>query len=155
MVDVFVLLMLAGAGDELQGIKRGIMEMADILLINKADGDNLIPAKKAQAQYKTALHLFPPNTNGWTPQVGTCSALEKQHIDQAWESICHYQKWTQERGFFQSQRQEQNRYWFHQMIQSRLEDGFYKQHQTQIAQLEQQVMEAKLSPSQAIDQLFQ
>ena len=67
MVDVFVLLMLAGAGDELQGIKRGIMEMADILLINKADGDNLIPAKKAQAQYKTALHLFPPNPKGWTP----------------------------------------------------------------------------------------
>ena len=86
MVDVFVLLMLVGAGDELQGIKRGIMEMADILLINKADEDNLIPAKKAQAQYKTALHLFPPNSNGWTPQVGICSALEKQHIDQAWET---------------------------------------------------------------------
>ena len=80
MVDVFVLLMLVGAGDELQGIKRGIMEMADILLINKADGDNLIPAKKAQAQYKTALHLFPPNPNGWTPQVGICSALENNTL---------------------------------------------------------------------------
>ena len=155
MVDVFVLLMLAGAGDELQGIKRGIMEMADILLINKADGDNLIPAKKAQAQYKTALHLFPPNPNGWTPQVGICSALEKQHIDQAWETIEAYRKWTQERGTLQIQRQEQNRYWFHQMIKARLEDDFYSQHHSQIAQLEQEVMEAKLSPSQALQQLFQ
>ena len=103
MVDVFVLLMLAGAGDELQGIKRGIMEMSDILLINKADGNNLITAKKAQAQYKSALHLFPPKPNGWTPKVGICSALEKQHIDQAWETIETYRNWTQERGTLQSQ----------------------------------------------------
>ena len=154
MVDVFVLLMLAGAGDELQGIKRGIMEMADILLINKADGDNLILAKKAESQYKTALHLFPPNPNGWTPQVGICSALEKQHIDQAWETIKAYRKWTQERGTLQSQRQEQNRYWFHQTIKARLEDDFYSQYHSQIAQLEQEVMDAKLSPSQALQHLF-
>ena len=154
MVDIFVLLMLGGAGDELQGIKRGIMEMADILLINKADGDNLITAKKAQAQYKTALHLLPTKPNGWTPQVGICSALEKQHIDQAWETIEAYRKWTQERGTLQSQRQEQNSYWFHQMIKTRLEDDFYSQNHSQIAQLEKEVIEAKLSPSQALQQLF-
>ena len=154
MVDVFLLLMLAGAGDELQGIKRGIMEMADAILINKADGDNLIPAKKAQAQYKSALHLFPPNTNGWIPQVGVCSALEKTDIDKAWDIICQCTKWTQERGFFESKRQEQNRYWFHQMIKERLQDDFYSQHQQQIAELEQQVMDAKLGPSQALQQLF-
>ena len=114
-----------------------------------------LPAKKAQAQYKTALHLFPPNPKGWTPQVGICSALEKQHIDQAWETIEAYHKWTKERGTLQSQRQEQNRYWFRQMIKARLEDDFYSQHQSQIAQLEQEVMEAKLSPSQALQQLFQ
>lgn len=155
MVDVFVLLMLVGAGDELQGIKRGIMEMADILLINKADEDNLIPAKKAQAQYKTALHLFPPKSNGWTPQVGICSALEKTGIDTAWQHLSDYQKWTQDRGVFQSQRQEQNRYWLHQMIKARLEDDFYSQHQAQIQTLEEKVSQGKLTPSQALDQLFQ
>jgi putative protein kinase ArgK-like GTPase of G3E family len=87
--------------------------------------------------------------------VGICSALEKQHIDQAWETIEAYRKWTQERGTLQSQRQEQNCYWFHQIIKARLEDDFYSQHQSQIAQLEQEVMEAKLSPSQALQQLFQ
>lgn len=154
MVDIFLLLMLAGAGDELQGIKRGIMEMADILLINKADGDNLIPAKKAQAQYKTALHLFPPTDSGWIPQVGICSALQKTGIEESWKSLSDYQQWTSERGYFTQKRQDQNRYWFHQMIESRLQDDFYSQHQTQIKALEQQVMEAKLSPSQALQRLL-
>ena len=154
MVDVFVLLMLAGAGDELQGIKRGIMEMADILLVNKADGDNLINAKKAQVQYKTALHLFPPNPNGWTPRVGICSALEKQYIDKTWKTIEAYINWTKERGELQRKRKEQNRYWFHQMIKNRLENDFYSQNQSQITNLEKQVTEAKLSPSQALRKLF-
>ena len=154
MVDTFLLLMLAGAGDELQGIKRGIMEMADILLINKADGDNLISAKKAQAQNKTALHLFPTSDSGWIPQVGICSALEKTGIEDAWNSLCDYQKWTSERGFFLEKRQEQNSYWFQQMIKERLKDDFYSQHQAQIKELEQQVMADRLSPSQALQQLF-
>ena len=154
MVDVFVLLMLAGAGDELQGIKRGIMEMADILLVNKADGDNLINAKKAQVQYKTALHLFPPNPNGWTPRVGICSALEKQYIDKTWKTIEAYINWTKEGGELQRKRKEQNRYWFHQMIKNRLENDFYSQNQSQITNLEKQVTEAKLSPSQALRKLF-
>ena len=154
MVDAFLLLMLAGAGDELQGIKRGIMEMADILLINKADGDNLIPAKKAQSQYKTALHLFPPNENGWTPAVGICSALEKTGIAQAWQHLCDFQQWTTERGFFEKQRQAQQRFWMHHLIQDQLESDFYSQHQTQIQKLEEAVSQGKLTPSQAIDQLF-
>lgn len=154
MVDIFLLLMLAGAGDELQGIKRGIMEMAHVLLINKADGNNLIPAKKAQGQYKTALHLFAPSDSGWIPQVGICSALEKTGLNEAWNTLCDYQKWTVERGFFLKKRQEQNRYWFHQMIKERLQDGFYRKHHAQIEELEQQVIVAKLSPSQALQQLF-
>jgi putative protein kinase ArgK-like GTPase of G3E family len=81
--------------------------------------------------------------------------LEKQHIDQAWETIQSYRNWTQEQGTLQSQRQEQNRYWFHQMIKARLEDDFYSQHHSQIAQLEHEVLEEKLSPSQALKQLFQ
>ena len=147
--------MLAGAGDELQGIKRGIMEIADMLVITKAEGKNLDKAKNAKKEYQRALHLFPAMENGWTPKVGICSALEKQHIDQAWETIEAYRNWTQERGTLQSQRQEQNRYWFHQMIKARLQDDFYSQHHSQIAQLEQEAMEAKLSPSQALQQLFQ
>ena len=99
MVDVFVLLMLVGAGDELQGIKRGIMEMADILLINKADGDNLIPAKKAQAQYKTALHLFPNPTDGLSSRH--LLGLEKTGIDKPGKPQ-GYQKWTQDRGSFKA-----------------------------------------------------
>ena len=155
MVDVFLLLMLAGAGDELQGIKRGIMEMADILLINKADGDNLIPAKKAQAQYKTALHLFPPTDSGWTPQVGICSALEKTGIDKVWKHLADYQSWTTKRGYFQQQRQEQQRYWLHHMIKDRLESDFYLQHQKDIQALEDALSEGNITPSQALDQLFQ
>ena len=154
MVDVFVLLLLAGAGDELQGIKRGIMEMADILLVNKADGDNLINAKKTQAQYKTALHLFPPDSNGWAPKVDICSALEKKYIDKTWKTIETYLNWIKERGALQRKRKEQNRYWFHQMIKTRLENDFYKQNQSQINDLEQQVIEAKLSPSEALCKLF-
>lgn len=154
MVDIFLLLMLAGAGDELQGIKRGIMEMADVLLINKADGDNLLPAKKAQAQYKTALHLFPPTDSGWIPQVGICSAMEKSGIETAWKTLSDYQKWTTDRGYFHSKRQEQNRYWLHHMIKERLESDFYHQHQSTIKQLEEEVSQGKWTPSQALDQLF-
>ena len=155
MVDVFVLLMLAGAGDELQGIKRGIMEMADILLINKADGDNLIPAKKAQAQYKTALHLFPLTPTDGLQKLVFVRHWKNNTLTKLGKLSRTYRNWTKERGTLQSQRQEQNRYWFHQMIKARLEDDFYSQHHSQIAQLEQQVMEAKLSPSQALQQLFQ
>ncbi len=87
MVDFFLLLMLAGAGDELQGIKRGIMEMADALVINKADGDNVKKAKLAQLEYKNALHLFPPSESGWIPTVNTCSSLNNKGIEEVWKVI--------------------------------------------------------------------
>lgn len=155
MVDVFLLLMLANAGDELQGIKRGIMEMADIVLINKADKDQLLTAKTAKNQYQNALHLFPPKANGWTPQVGVCSALEKSGIAEAWNTIQELREWTFSRGFFQQQRQDQNRYWLHQMIKQRLESDFYTLHEAHIHRLEQEVMDDQLSPWQAVQQLFQ
>ncbi|MGC6470226.1 MAG: methylmalonyl Co-A mutase-associated GTPase MeaB [Flavobacteriales bacterium] len=154
MVDVFLLMMLAGAGDELQGIKRGIMEMADILLINKADGDNLLSAKKAQAQYKTALHLFPPNENGWTTPVDICSAQQKTGIAQAWQHLNDFQQWTTERGFFEKQRQEQQRYWLKHLIQEHLQSDFYQKHHAKIQNLEEDLAKGKLTPSQALDQLF-
>ena len=93
MVDFFLLLMLAGAGDELQGIKRGIMEMADAIAITKADEDNIQNAKNARMEYKRALHLFPPTDNGWTPKVETCSSLNKDNIDSIWNIIEEHQEW--------------------------------------------------------------
>jgi len=107
MVDFFLLLMLAGAGDELQGIKRGIMEMADAIVINKADGDNLQKAMLAKRQYANALHLFPPADSGWIPVVETCSAKTRSGIDHVWDIINQYQALTKDSGFFIQQRKEQ------------------------------------------------
>lgn len=125
MVDFFLLLMLAGAGDELQGIKKGIMEMADGLVIHKADGDNLHPAQVAKRAYENALHLFPLGASQWPPQVLTCSSLNKEGIPEVWQLILDYVKLTQENGFFQNNRQEQNRAWLHDTIQQYLEYNFY------------------------------
>ncbi len=107
MVDFFLLLMLAGAGDELQGIKRGIMEMADAIVINKADGDNLKKAELAQREYKNALHLFPPTESGWIPFVSTCSAREKKGINEIWEKILEYETLAKKDGYFPKRRKEQ------------------------------------------------
>ncbi|GAB4256950.1 MAG: methylmalonyl Co-A mutase-associated GTPase MeaB [Vicingaceae bacterium] len=116
MVDFFLLLMLAGAGDELQGIKKGIMEMADAIVINKADGSNLTAAKNAVNTYKSALHLFPPQTSGWMPKVEQCSALEKNNIDKIWDIICEFIDITKKNGFFEKQRKAQNQFWFESTI---------------------------------------
>jgi LAO/AO transport system kinase len=123
MVDFFLLLMLAGAGDELQGIKRGIMEMADAIVINKADGNNMDKARRAQAEFANALHLFPPSPSGWTPMVKTCSSLYKQGIREVWEMAKQYQTFTLDNGFLQKKRQEQSRYWLHETIR----DGIYQE----------------------------
>ncbi|MCC5944468.1 MAG: methylmalonyl Co-A mutase-associated GTPase MeaB [Bernardetiaceae bacterium] len=125
MVDFFLLLMLAGAGDELQGIKRGIMEMADAIAINKADADNLQKAKAAASQYKSALHLFPPTPSGWIPKVKTCSAIEQTGIKDIWKMITEFEQHTQIKGFFQHNRQEQNLSWLHETISEQLEQNFY------------------------------
>jgi LAO/AO transport system kinase len=116
MVDFFLLLMLAGAGDELQGIKRGIMEMADAITINKADGQNVERAKLAQAEYRSALHLFPPTNSGWTPEVKTCSSLYHQDVDKIWDMILEYVKLTKENGYFESNRRSQAKYWMYESI---------------------------------------
>jgi LAO/AO transport system kinase len=108
MVDFFLLLMIAGAGDELQGIKRGIMEMADALLINKADGDNVNNARQAQAIYQNALHLFSISESGWTPKVGIVSALENTGIDTTWNMVLDYVGRTKKNNYFDQRRDMQN-----------------------------------------------
>tara|TARA_Y100001978_G_scaffold201201_1_gene219010 strand:- start:309 stop:1265 length:957 start_codon:yes stop_codon:yes gene_type:complete len=156
MVDFFLLLMLAGAGDELQGIKRGIMEMADAIAITKADGDNIQNAKNASMEYKRALHLFPPTDSGWTPKVATCSSLEKDNIDGVWNIICEQQEWMQSRGLKKSKRQEQARYWLHESIEDKLKKNFYQKERMadKIAEMEDAVTQGKLTPHQATQKLL-
>lgn len=126
MSDFFLLLMLAGAGDELQGIKKGIMEMADAVAINKADGKNKIAAQQAVGEYQNALHLFPKSDSGFTTRVITCSALKGTGIPELWELIKDYAKLTTENGFFNRNRQNQNLEWMHDYIRQTLEDQFYE-----------------------------
>ncbi|MGC6428684.1 MAG: methylmalonyl Co-A mutase-associated GTPase MeaB [Flavobacteriales bacterium] len=154
MVDFFLLLMLSGAGDELQGIKRGIMEMADAILINKADGDNFLKAKKAKQQYKSALHLFPPTQSGWIPKVELCSAIENKNIDYAWETIENHKSFMIKRGLFENKRKEQNLYWFHQMVKDKLLSKFYTENSESLKQIEKELEKGKITPSIAMEKLF-
>jgi len=126
MVDFFLLLMLAGGGDELQGVKRGIMEMADMIAINKADGDNIKAAKKAKINYQNALHLFPPNPNGWIPPVNLCSSLEVSGINEIWQVIKDYESKMSINGFLEENRIAQSQLWFEQLLQHRLMLKLYK-----------------------------
>lgn len=125
MVDFFLLLMLAGAGDELQGIKRGIMEMCDGMVINKADGENLNQAKTARVQYLRALHLFPPAPSGWTPQVETCSSIEKSGIDKVSEMILSYEEHVRNNGYFDRNRKNQQKFQMYETINQFLSDHFH------------------------------
>lgn len=125
MVDFFLLLMLAGAGDELQGIKKGIMEMADAIAITKSDGDNRPMALRAKAEYQSALHLFPPSSSDWYPSVLNCSALENEGISEIWQLIEKYKRQMQGKGHFEKKRQEQQLYWMHENIRQMLEQKFY------------------------------
>lgn len=125
MVDFFLLLKIAGAGDELQGIKRGIMEMADTIVINKADGDNIAKAKLAKTEFNRALHLFPAKKSGWTPRVTTCSAISKAGIDAVWKIISDYFELTKTNNYFQQKRQEQNQFWMMETINEQLKSNFY------------------------------
>ncbi len=126
MVDFFLLLMLAGAGDELQGIKRGIMEMADVITINKADGSNIEKAEMARVQYLNALHLFPPTDSGWKPKVLTCSAVEKKGISTIWDTISEYLDFVKSNGYFQHKRNEQSKFWMYETINDQLKSNFYQ-----------------------------
>jgi LAO/AO transport system kinase len=125
MVDFFLLLMLAGAGDELQGIKRGIMEMADLIAITKADGTNKPMTEKAKIEFQTALHLFPPTSSGWKPIVSTCSSRENSGIEEIWDSICNYVELTRRSGYFEEKRKQQSVIRMHDTILENLKSSFY------------------------------
>ncbi len=125
MVDFFLLIQLAGTGDELQGIKRGIMEMADGIVINKADGDNLERAKLAATQFKNALHLFPAPESGWMPQVLTYSGFFNLGVKEIWDMIYEYIRFVKDNGYFEYRRNEQSKYWMYESINGQLRDSFY------------------------------
>ena len=125
MVDFFLLLKLAGAGDELQGIKRGIIEMADAIVINKADGDNAKNAKIAKVEFNRALHLYPLKESNWQPKVLTASALQNLNIDKVDEMIAEYLQLTKNNNYFTEKRNEQNKFWLLSTINQQLKDNFY------------------------------
>ncbi|MGY6559491.1 MAG: methylmalonyl Co-A mutase-associated GTPase MeaB [Nitritalea sp.] len=125
MVDFFLLLMLAGAGDELQGIKKGIIEICDALIINKADGENAALARRARRTYANALHLFPPKENGWTPEVSTCSGLSGEGLAAIWDMVLRFERHTRANGTFERQRALQRKTWMREHITYLLHQAFY------------------------------
>ena len=151
MVDFFLLLMLSGAGDEIQGMKRGIMEMADMILITKADGDNLEAAGKAVREYKASLHLFPVPASGWLPRVKTCSVLENRGVGEVWEEILDYIAFTKSNGYFEKKRKQQARYWFYETLNNGLKQHFYGDEKVKkkISEMENAVMEKEEDPYKA------
>jgi LAO/AO transport system kinase len=150
MVDFFLLLMLAGAGDELQGMKRGIMELADAIAITKADGDNAAAAERARIDYQNALHLFPPAPTNWTPPVLTCSAFQNQGITELWQLIIEHQTLVTKNGHRDKNRQQQNLDWLHSTIRQQLEARFYNQPgmQERLAEIETAVRHGEILPLQ-------
>jgi LAO/AO transport system kinase len=150
LVDFFLLLMLAGAGDELQGIKRGIMELADGLIINKAD-DNIITAKNAALAYKRALHLFPAMENGWTPKVSVCSAIENTGIEKIWDMITTYDSQMNSSGWKNEKREKQNIYWLHHTVKEELGS---KQYNLLLAEGKLKMLEKELIKGNTIYQLL-
>ncbi|HAZ57679.1 MAG TPA: methylmalonyl Co-A mutase-associated GTPase MeaB, partial [Bacteroides graminisolvens] len=147
MVDFFLLIQLAGTGDELQGIKRGIMEMADGIVINKADGSNVDKAQLAATQFRNALHLFPAPDSGWTPRVLTYSGFYNLGVKEIWDMIDEYIAFVKENGYFDYRRNEQSKYWMYEAINEHLRDSFYNNEvvKSMLADKERQVLEAHLT----------
>ena len=151
MTDVFLLLLLPGAGDELQGIKRGIVEMADLLVVNKSDGDRIKLANQARGHYLNATHLLPPKPSGWQPRVLACSALENTGITGIWGAVVEFQNQVLSNGFLAENRRQQALFWLNDTLESSLKTLFYKQPavKEKLAEVESEVLAGRMSPSEA------
>lgn len=156
MVDFFLVLMLAGAGDELQGIKRGVMELADALVINKADGDNVDKAKKAQKEYKNAIHLLSPGSALWRPPVTTCSALTRKGLIKIWEMVSKHRQIMIDSGELIENRKRQNRQWMWSLLEEGLKENFIKnQHvKNRLHGLIREIDTGNITPSAAARELL-
>jgi len=157
MTDFFLLLMLSGAGDELQGIKKGIMEMADMVVINKADGDNVRMSEMAKLQYQNALHIFPLSESGWSPVVSTASAIKNKGIDVVWEKISEYKKLVSENGYFKKNRNYQQIEWMYNNINEELKRMFYNSSniKTHLKKVESDIITSKISPVKAAQNVIE
>ena len=156
MVDFFLLIQLAGTGDELQGIKRGIMEMADGIVINKADGSNIDKAKLAAAQFRNALHLFPAPDSGWTPQVLTYSGFYNLGVKEIWDMVYRYMDFVKGNGYFEHRRNEQSKYWMYETINEQLRNSFFQNEQivSRLAEAEAMVLSGRQTSFVAAKQLL-
>ncbi|MCE7068799.1 methylmalonyl Co-A mutase-associated GTPase MeaB [Dyadobacter sp. CY327] len=156
ITDFFLLLMLAGAGDELQGIKKGIMEMADAIAINKADGDNAQAAALAVSAYQNALHLFPKADSGFPTEVLISSALQENGMEAIWKLIREFEKTTRANGFFDQNRQNQNLNWMHDLIRQSLENQFFSDAavKAKLTSLEEAVRDGRELPDSAAEDLL-
>lgn len=157
MVDFFLLLKIAGAGDELQGIKRGIMEMADAIVINKADGDTIKKANLAKIEFNRALHLFPAKKSGWIPTTSTCSSITKEGIPDVWNTIEKYLKQTKDNNSFYEKRKTQNNYWLIETINEQLKIHFYNHPEIQnsLESNKKAVQNDEISPFAAAQNLLE
>lgn len=156
MVDFFLLLKITGAGDELQGIKRGIMEMADAIVINKAEGANLPAARQARSTFENVLHLYPPKPGGWVPKVLLCSSTEGTGFEAIWSLICEFRDMAVAGGLLATERAEQNLQWFRQATEQGLLAGFYERPDIRKAyeQLREAVRSGVMSPFRAAEELL-
>ena len=156
MVDMFMMLQISGAGDELQGIKRGIMEMADMMVITKADGENVHKAELAKVQYQGALHLFPLPESGWRAKVYTCSSVAKSGLEEVWKGVEEYLDHIEANGYYTANRNRQNKYWMYESINEVLKSSFYQNPliAERIEEVEQRVLSAKQSSFIAAKELL-
>jgi len=156
MVDFFLLVLIAGAGDELQGIKRGIMELADAILVNKADGDNEKKANIARSDYNNALHYLQPATKGWTSQAFTGSALTGKGIPELWNVIKKFEITVKQSGVFEQRRKNQSIEWVFRMVEETLRDEFYNNEKVQkaITSIKQEIIKDKITPTLAAEKLL-
>ena len=156
MVDLFLLLQIAGAGDELQGIKKGVMERCDLIVVNKADGDNQTRARAARADYQRILHYLQPSTEGWRTPALACSAYTGEGIGELWDTVEAFRANTTASGVFEKRRQQQNLDWMHNLILEQIKRAFYGHPEIRrnMPAIEQQVIGGKISPTQAATRLL-
>lgn len=157
MVDFFLLLLLPGAGDDLQGIKKGSVELADALVINKADSGNEKRAESTRQSYEMAIHYILPATEGWETKVFSCSSTTNQGVDNIWNAIIQFTEQTKKSGFFQKRRNQQQLEWLHSMIEEEIKDLFYSNPiiKKNLAEIEEELSQGKTTPTQAVQNLIE
>ena len=157
MVDFFMLLVLTGAGDELQGMKKGIMELADMIVVHKADGDNLKLAKKTVREYKQLLHFLQPTSPGWTSTALPVSSLANTGLEDVWETVLSFKEKLENNRYWEKRRSSQTKDWFRAVIENRLIDSFFSEpgRKEKVTTLERDLIEGKITVTNAVDQLFE